>query len=85
MTEVLRQNLQLKAIHILAHDGSPGGLSLGNGQLSLDHLDYYAPKLQTWRDKKNLDFVFLIKPIFNSTRRQTHAQSNATTKQQLAG
>jgi hypothetical protein len=34
-------------IHILAH-GSPGTLHLGNSQLSLSTLEYYAADLKTW-------------------------------------
>lgn len=34
-------------LHIVAH-GSPGCLRLGNAQLNLETLDYYATKIKTW-------------------------------------
>lgn len=47
ITTTLRQIDQPSAIQIIAH-GFPGGLSLGNSQLSLDTLEHYAPQLQSW-------------------------------------
>ncbi|WP_287296800.1 MULTISPECIES: DUF4347 domain-containing protein [unclassified Moorena] len=47
ITKALQGRTDITAIHIVSH-GSPGCLYLGNSQLSLDTLNYYAPQLKTW-------------------------------------
>ncbi|NEO73091.1 DUF4347 domain-containing protein, partial [Moorena sp. SIO3H5] len=47
ITKALQRRTDITAIHIVSH-GSPGCLYLGNSQLSLDTLHYYAPQLKTW-------------------------------------
>jgi VCBS repeat-containing protein len=47
ITETLKERISLSSVHIVSH-GSPGCLYLGNTQLSLDTLDYYADRLQAW-------------------------------------
>ena len=46
--QILQQHPEIKTIHIISH-GCPGCLYLGDGQLSLDTLHYYASELQRWR------------------------------------
>ncbi|NER06617.1 MAG: DUF4347 domain-containing protein, partial [Okeania sp. SIO3C4] len=48
ITEVFAQRSNINAIHIISH-GSPGCLSLGNTQLSLDTSDNYIWDLQQWQ------------------------------------
>ncbi len=47
ITKTLQKYSNLASIHIVSH-GSPGCLYLGNTQLNLDTLEYYAQDLQTW-------------------------------------
>ena len=65
ITEVLNQKNNFETIHIVSH-GSPGCLYLGNNKLSLDTLERYQEKLQTWfnsstqQDKSGSDSRLLI-------------------------
>ncbi|WP_254175244.1 ELWxxDGT repeat protein [Planktothrix pseudagardhii] len=47
ITHVLKQRQNIQTVHIVAH-GSPGCLYLGNSQLNIKTLSYYADQLQYW-------------------------------------
>jgi Ca2+-binding RTX toxin-like protein len=47
ITEALAGRIDISAVHIVSH-GSPGCLYLGNTQLNLDTVEYYASQVQTW-------------------------------------
>ena len=47
ITSALQQHSHINNLHIVSH-GSPGCLYLGNSQLSLQTLDYYADELKSW-------------------------------------
>ena len=47
ITSALKQHPQISNLHVVSH-GSPGCLYLGNSQLSLQTLDYYADELKSW-------------------------------------
>jgi VCBS repeat-containing protein len=47
LTQALRSRPHIRQLHLIAH-GKPGWLQLGNSSLSLETLNQYAPQLQTW-------------------------------------
>ncbi|WP_190761265.1 FG-GAP-like repeat-containing protein [Microcoleus sp. FACHB-68] len=57
ITEVLAQHTGISTLHIVSH-GSPGSLQLGNTNLSLNNLDRYTKKLQSWT--KNFSCASII-------------------------
>ena len=61
ITTIVQQIDQPSAIHIIAH-GFPGGLALGNSQLSLDTLEHYAPQLAQWGWGRRLREIKLNSP-----------------------
>ena len=60
ITSALKQHPQISNLHVVSH-GSPGCLYLGNSQLSLQTLDYYADELKSW---------FTSRPGVKSLQRQ---------------
>lgn len=52
ISRVLQRRRNVGAVHIISH-GAPGCLYLGDGELSLDTLNRYAPQLRRW-DVDNL-------------------------------
>ncbi|MEC4883377.1 MAG: DUF4347 domain-containing protein [Scytonema sp. PMC 1070.18] len=47
ITDVLSQYSEVESVHIVSH-GSPGTLYLGNSELSLKTLEFYADQLKNW-------------------------------------
>ena len=47
ITKILSTTDVVRKVHIVSH-GAPGSMGLGNAELSLDTMDYYAWDLQSW-------------------------------------
>lgn len=50
ISQILQDYPDVESIHLVSH-GSPGSIQLGNTYLSLDTLDRYRSKLQSWLAK----------------------------------
>ncbi|MBW4682263.1 MAG: DUF4347 domain-containing protein [Microcoleus vaginatus WJT46-NPBG5] len=58
ITEVLAQYTGISHLHIVCH-GSPGSLQLGNTNFSLNNLDRYTKKLQSWASSLSCASIIL--------------------------
>ena len=56
LTQALRSRPHIRQLHLIAH-GKPGWLQLGNSTLSLDTLSQYAPQLQTWFSRSDVQLL----------------------------